>query len=339
MVKPDVIARDFSRDEIETIVRILVANSDVRVTHYMYLFGGLSTTTIRVDFQDGQKAILKVFFPNDPGIESIQNAMDICQYIHAHCASLPITHPLGDGVVRLVELEKFSAPCILMNYIDNSIAADRAGVDRWRVMAELGTALSNLHRIPVPSPCSLMTYEQSGAVDLAKHARGDFVDAIAKKGNSEFAKLYANMIASYFKNIGSSKLGIIHGDPFLDNVLLDKSTLRLAGLVDFEDACIGPVLFDIGSAIAGNCFDSTYRLDRESVSAFLGAYRLSSDEELEYIPRFIRMALTCNTAFRFLTFYGTGNNDDTYLELKHKLDHMLQDADSIREYFRSLSTD
>eukprot|EP00966_Prymnesium_polylepis_P270120 6240130-Prymnesium_polylepis.1 len=40
------------------------------------------------------------------------------------------------------------------------------------------------------------------------------------------------------------QVGILHGDPFLDNILCDGATGAVSGFVDLEDVTLGPCLFD-----------------------------------------------------------------------------------------------
>jgi len=72
--------------------------------------------------------------------------------------------------------------------------------------------------------------------------------------------------------------GLLHGDPYADNVLLDLETSQ-AALVDWEDSCIGPLAFDLACAAAGGCFstaDDTAAADVFPPPATLNAAALSS---------------------------------------------------------------
>jgi aminoglycoside phosphotransferase (APT) family kinase protein len=67
--------------------------------------------------------------------------------------------------------------------------------------------------------------------------------------------------------------GLLHGDPFLDN-LLAKDDGEVVGWVDWEDVAIGPLMFDVGCAIIGCCYRSMEGednlLDTSRLTAFLG---------------------------------------------------------------------
>eukprot|EP01043_Picozoa_sp_COSAG02_P067701 COSAG02_NODE_10971_length_1821_cov_1.216028_3_plen_99_part_00 len=68
--------------------------------------------------------------------------------------------------------------------------------------------------------------------------------------------------------------GLLHGDPFLDN-LLAKDDGEVVGWIDCEDVAIGPLMFDVGCAIIGCCYRSMEGednlLNTSRLTAFLGA--------------------------------------------------------------------
>ena len=70
-----------------------------------------------------------------------------------------------------------------------------------------------------------------------------------------FLPFYAVQLQSLQETWGSPGLprGVLHGDPFLDNVLCSPADGSLEGFVDMEDVCIGPLLFDRCCA-ASCCF-------------------------------------------------------------------------------------
>ena len=165
--------------------------------------------------------------------------------------------------------------------------------------------------------------------------------------------------------------GIVHGDPFADNILceLPKTTTEAtattpatttdattpvdattpetnttAGLpsvafIDFEDVCIGPLLFDIAVCIIGSCFVTTTTtipggtkedttvggkeeeeipaqpqqqeqeeeqvLDLHLLSSFLNGYtsvRALLPVEQDYLYDFLITGLLCNCTWRFVGF-------------------------------------
>lgn len=336
MVKPSIIAREFSKHEIEFFLRQLVPEcpDDFSLIEYEYLFGGLSTTTIRVKIGNlNTTYVLKIFYPNDAPLTTFQNAMNVCHYIHEKHPEIRISHPVFDSTVRVIE----GFPCVLMNFISDAVAGDVAveqmGIPRSKVLYAVGIVLAQLHSVAVSENCAIESYHAGGAVELYKHQMGGFLDKIQSLGNAEFSEWYASELSSwpelFTKNFHT---GIVHGDPFMDNVMV-YSDGSLAGLVDFEDACIGPVVFDIGSAIAGSCFVNEEQIDWESVSALLQGYiqtRPLLSEEKQNLFDFIAVALLCNCAFRFITHHG-GANSNAFRDLYEKLRYLRKNERPIRQ--------
>lgn len=129
----------------------------------------------------------------------------------------------------------------------------------------------------------------------------------------------------------------------MDNFLLDKESLEVVGVVDFEDACVGPLIFDLGSAIAGSCFiaelDGTYRLDFAAVHELLAGYmqmRKLTPIEQSSIMKWARIALLCNCTFRFLMYFGKSENSDAYRDLFDKIVYLRNNVAQIEEKMNSV---
>ncbi|HLD68892.1 MAG TPA: homoserine kinase [Pseudomonas sp.] len=83
----------------------------------------------------------------------------------------------------------------------------------------------------------------------------------------------------------------LHADLFRDNVLFDGP--HLAGLIDFYNACSGPMLYDLAIALNDWCSDQSGRLDAPRARALLGAYatlRPFTPAEAELWPAMLRIA-------------------------------------------------
>lgn len=333
MPKPDIVAREFTRPEIETILTSLISDHDWELERFVYVFGGLSTTTIRVDLKGRNSMILKIFYPNPAPVKVFQNAVNIITFLRD---VLPVPFPLFSSEIQQIQISQNETfPCILMHYFPGSVAADRAiesgHADKFSVLAEVGKVLARMHSIPIPSG-QFTSYEEGGAVELGHHMSGKFRKPVLAKKTADFSQLYLAEL-EHSPDMSSMHLGIIHGDPFLDNMLLDRESFELKGIVDFEDACVGPTLFDLGSAIAGSCFTETghmqFELDFIAVESFLRGYasiRTISIAELESLTRMIRLALMCNCTFRFLM-----HASDAYMDLFVKWKYMREQDSHIRD--------
>jgi len=121
--------------------------------------------------------------------------------------------------------------------------------------------------------------------------------------------------------------GVLHGDPFLDNAMVDPRTGRFVGFVDFEDATTGPLLFDVACAVVGTCFpegssDFDVTRFRDLMGGYSGVRPLSGPERRLFV-RFCRLTLLCNCTWRFVNF-NIDNRDvvecrDRYRELQDRI--------------------
>ncbi|MBU0902051.1 MAG: homoserine kinase [Gammaproteobacteria bacterium] len=83
----------------------------------------------------------------------------------------------------------------------------------------------------------------------------------------------------------------LHADMFRDNVLFDGN--HLAGVIDFYNACSGPMLYDLAIALNDWCSQEDGRLDHKRAQALLGAYaalRPFTAAEAELWPAMLRIA-------------------------------------------------
>jgi len=100
-----------------------------------------------------------------------------------------------------------------------------------------------------------------------------------------------NEIAALKPRILALPRANLHADLFRDNVLFDGP--HLAGLIDFYNACSGPMLYDLAIALNDWCSDADGRLDGARARALLGAYstlRHFTAAEAELWPALLRIA-------------------------------------------------
>lgn len=83
----------------------------------------------------------------------------------------------------------------------------------------------------------------------------------------------------------------LHADLFRDNVLFDGN--HLSGVIDFYNACAGPMLYDLAIACNDWCSTTDGALDAGRARALLGAYagrRRFTPAEAELWPAMLRIA-------------------------------------------------
>jgi homoserine kinase type II len=83
----------------------------------------------------------------------------------------------------------------------------------------------------------------------------------------------------------------LHGDLFHDNVLFDGN--RLSGVIDFYNACSGPMLYDLAIAANDWCVEPGGQFDPQRLHALLAGYaalRPFGAAEAELWPALLRIA-------------------------------------------------
>ncbi len=110
--------------------------------------------------------------------------------------------------------------------------------------------------------------------------------------SAEDAALLESEVALH-ANFPSDKLprGIIHGDLFRDNVLMDGE--RVGGLIDFYFACSDAFVYDLAITLNDWCMGAEQKLDTARAQAMLNAYqsvRPLAQAEIDVWPMTLRVA-------------------------------------------------
>jgi homoserine kinase type II len=132
---------------------------------------------------------------------------------------------------------------------------------------------------------------------------------------------------TYLENYLDNNLpkGIIHGDLFSDNVKFKSS--RLTGVMDFEAACRGKLIYDLATAVNALCFlEDRYRIDRfEALISGYESLRPLSLPEWDSFPNELRFSALRFTVTRLKDFYlrSTDDNQRIYKDFKEFYDRLL----------------
>lgn len=141
-------------------------------------------------------------------------------------------------------------------------------------------------------------------------------------------------VLEYARQQGKLQLRPVHGDPKVNNVMIDQVTGRALSLVDLDTVKPGLVHYDIGDCMRSGCNplgEETERweaveFDPEIGAAILEGYlaqarRFLTSADYEYLYDSIRL-LTFELGLRFFADYLAGN---TYFKTRHP-EHNLQRA-------------
>lgn len=132
---------------------------------------------------------------------------------------------------------------------------------------------------------------------------------------------------SYLENYLDNNLpkGIIHGDLFSDNVKFKGH--RLSGIIDFEAACRGKLIYDLATAVNALCFvDGRYRIDRfEALISGYETLRPLSLPEWDSFPNELRFSALRFTVTRIKDFYlrKASENQRVYKDFKDFYERLL----------------
>jgi homoserine kinase type II len=131
----------------------------------------------------------------------------------------------------------------------------------------------------------------------------------------------------YLENYLDNNLpkGIIHGDLFPDNVKFRGS--RLIGIVDFEAACRGKLIYDLATAVNALCYlDGRYRIERfEPLITGYESLRPLSLPEWDSFPNELRFSALRFTVTRIKDFYlrKIDESQRNYKDFKEFFDRLL----------------
>jgi Ser/Thr protein kinase RdoA (MazF antagonist) len=125
----------------------------------------------------------------------------------------------------------------------------------------------------------------------------------------------------------------IHGDPKVDNVMIDASTGRATGIVDLDTVRPGLVHYDIGDCLRSGCnpvgegakqLEDVY-FDTDLCRAILEGYfstagRFLTENDFDYLYDSIRL-ITFELGLRFFTDYLEGN---VYFKVERKEHNLIR---------------
>lgn len=172
---------------------------------------------------------------------------------------------------------------------------------------EIGKGIATLHSIQ---------WSESELANLRSHGEVGYpIDTIIKYAHSEkcpedfkstFFSLFPDALSSYRST--SFQKGLIHGDLYYDNTLFNNN--HLSAILDFEQAGVDSLIFDLGICISGTCLEKG-RIHPALIDSLLEGYqtvRKLPAEEKGYLKEAILMGLYSIALWRIKRF-KEGNLD------------------------------
>jgi Ser/Thr protein kinase RdoA (MazF antagonist) len=356
---------------LEELAPIVSDYTSSRLLERKQLFGGYSGSNYRVDLEDGSTFVLKV--TNGYTAEHAELMCRTAYHLgrNDYCC-LPITRirqstsedDEDDAATKNDDSAKFrfvslnethGVPAFLLTFVEGK-QADQVMREQphlaTNVMRGIGGGLARMHAAASMTrekaqTIGLRWYEKDGGCcDVQDQVNGTVlasIDQCQEIQNHEFLPFYKkelSLLQSEMRLAKDMEMGITHGDPFADNVLVHCETGDLSAFIDIEDCCAGPLLFDLACCAIGCCFnessssaqEGTQVLDFQLLEALLDGY--CSDRKLALVERdhfvaFMKLTLLCNCCWRFVKFNVQSSRDDvpeearnSYLELQRRIEYL-----------------
>ena len=199
-----------------------------------------------------------------------------------HQAHLPVAFaiPAADGQAlrELAGKPALLQPRLPGRHVQQANAQHCREIGGFLARLHLATATAPLHK---PSDRDLNWMHAAGLQrlpQLSGQARSLLQDSLAELPG----------LASVLDELPQANL---HADLFRDNVLFDGN--QLSGVIDFYNACSGPMLYDLAIALNDWCSRADGSLDHALSQALLAGYaavRPLHSDEVTHWPRMLRLA-------------------------------------------------
>lgn len=199
-----------------------------------------------------------------------------------HDDDLPVPYALRttDGVA-LRELA--GKPALLQP----RLAGKHIKVPNSQHCAQVGDLLGHLH---VATRDKLLERKTDRGLDWMLETGAELMPRL-KSAQQQLLQHSLDEIAALKARILALPRANLHGDLFRDNVMFEGT--HLTGLIDFYNACSGPMLYDVAITLNDWCCDDSGQIDSVLARALLGAYaarRAFTAAEAELWPVMLRVA-------------------------------------------------
>jgi len=206
--------------------------------------------------------------------------IELLERLHTADFAVPyaIATENGEALRSLKNKPALLQPCLPGRHVEHPSAVHCAEVGRW---------LADLHLLTAQAPL------------IRKTDRG--LDWMLTQGAALEADLSADeaaILRSVLAEINTQREHILalpqanlHADLFRDNVLFEGH--HLSGVIDFYNACSGPMLYDLAIALNDWCSQECGALDLSRAEALLDAYaakRPFTQGEAALLPCLLRVA-------------------------------------------------
>jgi len=278
------------------------------------------------------------------------NMRTFTEHVHRRLQRAPLSSDRRWEVVRLLSSEDGQDHWIdpagafwrAISFIDGAQSFDT--IEDIEHAKEVGFALGMFHNLLSDLPSAKLTDTLEG-FHITPGYLHHYDQVLAQKGPSKFPEVdyalqfiverrgWANVLENA-KEQGVLSLRPIHGDPKVDNVMIDNATGQAISIVDLDTVKPGLVHYDIGDCLRSGCNPlgeeteqwERVRFDPELCQAILQGYLslardFLTENDYKYLYDAIRL-ISFELGLRFFTDYLEGN---VYFKANHQ-EHNLARA-------------
>mmetsp|Transcript_21783 Transcript_21783/g.86485 ORF Transcript_21783/g.86485 Transcript_21783/m.86485 type:complete len:398 (-) Transcript_21783:222-1415(-) len=358
--KSSVDAAELSDKELHRVFAALFPEAHYPPQRTWKLSNGACAANYAVVRADGSRCVVKAV----TGDESASLASTQVRVLRALRGACVAPDAVSDEVVACVTSKDAPASAVAMEFVvgapANLLVRD-GRVSPVVAYAALGAALARLHRFFSPGADTVtprrdavdLLAEVAAANDVA-HPRylETYIRVPADRTLDDLGTslednphpfvtgwlLADGRLAEARRSLADRKLarGLLHGDPYADNLMLELSDdggdVARARLIDWEDACVGPIAYDLGCAAVACAFRYDASTDVAELlpdvfAAILAAYaevagpELFTSRDADALADLMRANALAVATYRWHTFCLLGDPDapaaarDSYKEM------------------------
>ncbi|TMA52144.1 MAG: homoserine kinase [Deltaproteobacteria bacterium] len=225
----------------------------------------------------------------------VKRELDLLLFLRKH--GFPCPQPLADRKGRYYRETGGKCFSVYRYYDGHVVPSERLTTGQ---LESIGRALADLHTI-----CK--SYKKGIDNRFSFERVAGVYGEVRGRLPSYFKRIVRTLDdeVDYLHNYLEGKLpkGIIHGDLFVDNLILKGD--KVIAMLDFEAACRGKFIFDLATAVNALCFaDEQYHLKRfEALIAGYEGMRALSLAEWDAFPNELRFSAFRFTVTRLRDFY------------------------------------
>jgi homoserine kinase type II len=274
-----------ARPELETF---LAPYGLGRLLDFQGIAAGSENTNFFISLEQGEFVLTLV--ERGP-VQEMPFFIELLDVLHE--ANLPVPYALRttDGVA-LRELA--GKPALLQP----RLAGKHIKQANAQHCAQVGELLGHLH---LATQANMIKRKTDRGLDWMLEEGAQFLSHL-DAGQKDLLERALDEITRHKEKILALPRANIHADLFRDNAMFEGT--HLTGLIDFYNACSGPMLYDVAIALNDWCSDDAGLIDGPRARALLGAYaalRPFTAAEAELWPTMLRVlviALDCGAVIR-----------------------------------------